>query len=289
MSRTATTPNGLLWEWNDNDNPGAGTKGVTKASGGTGLNSCWSTLDVAVGTEHNANGTHKNDKITGANLNANVVDGATLEVSAGTGTKVIRIKDAGVTMAKIAQAGATTGQAIVWSGSAWAPGSPIATLADGYVTRVKLHDDVKPIQSSHLFGDVKVAGTSPGNTPAAATEWTETSSTGVTKVAGFVRFRRNDRYIRLMGQAITSNATRAWRVELVLAGSVVLTVTGTNTSYNLATPFDLNHAYQVTTGADLTTGDYTYFEVRLSVVGGSATATLKNLTVTTDALPLPTN
>lgn len=102
MARSATASSGELWVWDDHDNPGAGTKGVTKASGGIGLNANWETLDVAVFTEHDNTGAHRTNVIKGSNLiqtGANsCVDGSTLEFS----SNQIRVKDLGITGAKIA-------------------------------------------------------------------------------------------------------------------------------------------------------------------------------------------
>lgn len=212
MSRTATAAFGYLWTWSDNDNPGAGTKGVTKAAGGTGINANWETCDVVMGTGHNTNGTHKNDTITGANLNANVVDDSTLQVSAGTGTKVLRIKDAGVTMVKIAQAGATSGQAITWSGSAWAPGSPTAVIADGYITRAKL---ASMLGGFMIDVDPQNAGTAPGNTPAAETEWTESSASYVAKVRRTIVKRATHKYARLIAEIKSAAATIGMDIQLL--------------------------------------------------------------------------
>jgi len=130
MSRS-TTPNLGIGVHDEQDNPGAGSK--TVAAGNVGLNGNWLLLDTAVGTGHNADGTHKADVIDGPNLKTTVADAtgiqltgtplklnlkddgvtgakiaaafadnSTLETSAATGAKTIRIKDAGVTKAKLA-------------------------------------------------------------------------------------------------------------------------------------------------------------------------------------------
>ncbi len=134
MSRTTTT-NLSLGAWDEGDNPGAGSK--TVAAGNTGLNGNWLILDTAVGTGHNADGTHKSNVIDGPNLKTTVADGSgiqltgsplklnlkddgvtgakiaaafadnsTLEMSAATGTKTIRVKDGGITKAKLATSAA---------------------------------------------------------------------------------------------------------------------------------------------------------------------------------------
>ena len=134
MARVGT-PNLNLGTWTDSENPGAGSQTVDS----TGLNGDKIKLDTAVGTEHNADGTHKADKIDGpslkttvadgstlqasgtprklsvkaegiqgSHLNANVVDNDSLEVSAATGVKTVRIKT--VKAGKILGAG--TGKAV---------------------------------------------------------------------------------------------------------------------------------------------------------------------------------
>lgn len=92
------TANLNLGKWLDGDNPGAGpTTGDS-----LGLNGNAEKIDNAVGTQHNADGTHKNDVINGNSLKASVADGTTLEFNNPTGSKVLRIKDGGVTGAKFA-------------------------------------------------------------------------------------------------------------------------------------------------------------------------------------------
>ena len=93
MARVATT-NLNLGTWVDNENPGAGSQTVDN----NGLNGNALKLDVAIGTEHNTNGTHKSNIIDKGNLKTTVCDGSTLEKD---GTVGLRIKDLGVTSAKI--------------------------------------------------------------------------------------------------------------------------------------------------------------------------------------------
>ena len=233
MSRSATAGSGDLWVFSDNDNPGAGTKGVTKAAGGTGLNANWETLQVGVFTEHNTNGTHRNDKIIGANLNANVVDDSTLQVSATTGVKVLRIKDAGVTMAKIAQAGATAGQAITWTGSAWAPGNPTAALGTASVTRLKLESKLGGFL---IWGDPRAAGLSAGNVPAAQNEWVETSTTYVKKFSSFINKKDTMGTCRFSCELKSNSVGVLARVQVDIGGvSGSATVAGNSYDYAAVT------------------------------------------------------
>lgn len=81
MARIGTPLLGL-GTWLDNENPGAGSQTVPN----TGLNGNCLIIDVAVGTGHNADGSHKANIIKGSNLvqagGDSVVDGTTLEFNA---------------------------------------------------------------------------------------------------------------------------------------------------------------------------------------------------------------
>ena len=141
MSRTATATNGALYVWDDGDNPGAGAKGTDVQESGTGLNANWETLDRLF-TEHNTDGTHKADKITGANLKSNVADGTTLEYSGSS----VRIKDSGVATAKIADLAVTT-----------------AKIANDAVDADKLKDDAsvdanRAVTTNHIRDSAITAG-----------------------------------------------------------------------------------------------------------------------------------
>ena len=78
MSRS-TTPKLGLGVWDQNDKPGAGSK--TVKTGNTGLNGDWLILDDALGTQHNTDGTHKNDMIDGPNLKTTSADGSSIELA----------------------------------------------------------------------------------------------------------------------------------------------------------------------------------------------------------------
>lgn len=84
------TPNLNLGTWTDGENPGAGSQSVDN----TGLNGDKIKIDTAVGTEHNADGTHKADKIDGPSLKTTVADGSSLEAT-GTPRK-IQVKALGI-------------------------------------------------------------------------------------------------------------------------------------------------------------------------------------------------
>jgi hypothetical protein len=89
MARVGTTLLNL-GTWLDGENPGAGSQSVDN----TGLNGDKIKLDLAVGTEHNADGTHKADKIDGPSLKTTVADGSSLEAT-GTPRK-LQVKALGI-------------------------------------------------------------------------------------------------------------------------------------------------------------------------------------------------
>jgi hypothetical protein len=106
-----TTPRLNLGVWDDGDNPGAGSK--TEITGNTGLNGNWLKIDLAVGTEHNADGTHKVGVIRAENLNDDVVDGVTIVRDAVTkklkigNISTAQIQDFSVTANKIVDGAVT--------------------------------------------------------------------------------------------------------------------------------------------------------------------------------------
>ena len=120
MSRVATSNLGL-GTFLDGENPGAGSQTIRS----TGLNDLAVELDIAVGTEHNADGTHKANKIDKAQLKTTVADGSTIEKDATVG---LRVKDAGITAAKLAANAIAVGDDTVQAKAIAAP-----MLADGCI------------------------------------------------------------------------------------------------------------------------------------------------------------
>jgi hypothetical protein len=86
-----------LGKWLDGENPGSGPQDGTPSDG---LNGDKDKIDLAIGTGHNVNGTHKAAVIDGANLKSTVVDGSTLEQDSV--SKALRAKDLGISTAKLA-------------------------------------------------------------------------------------------------------------------------------------------------------------------------------------------
>ena len=102
MPRVGTS-NLNLGTFLDGEYPGAGSQSVDN----DGLNGNMIKIDRAIGTEHNADGSHKANVIKGSNLvqagGDAVVDGVTIEFNANK----VRVKDAGITYAKIQNISAT--------------------------------------------------------------------------------------------------------------------------------------------------------------------------------------
>jgi hypothetical protein len=139
MARVGT-PNLNLGTWVDGENPGAGDQ----VTDNTGLNGNFIKLDTAIGAEHNANGSHKDDKIEGRSLKAAIADGATLEATAATGAKTFRVKDSGISAAKLAVDAVETAKikdSNVTAAKLAADAVETAKIKDANVTAVKLAAD----------------------------------------------------------------------------------------------------------------------------------------------------
>ena len=91
-----TTTNLSLKTFADGDNPGAGSQ--TTSSGNTGLNANALIIDTALGTFHNADGSHKANAVTGSCLAASIVDNSSLQLS----SNQLSIKALGVLTSHIA-------------------------------------------------------------------------------------------------------------------------------------------------------------------------------------------
>jgi hypothetical protein len=102
MARVATSNLGL-GTFADGENPGAGSQSIRS----TGLNDLPIALDIAVGGEHNADGTHKANKIDKGNLKTTVCDGASTEKDASVG---IRVKALGILSGMLAAASVIAGK-----------------------------------------------------------------------------------------------------------------------------------------------------------------------------------
>jgi len=86
-----------LGKWLDGENPGSGPQDGTPSDG---LNGDKDKIDVAIGTGHAADGSHKAAVIDATNIKSTAVDGSTLEQDVT--TKKLRVKDQGIGTAKLA-------------------------------------------------------------------------------------------------------------------------------------------------------------------------------------------
>ena len=146
------TPNLNLGTYTDGEYPGAGSQSVDS----DGLNGNALKIDRAVGTEHNADGSHKANVIKGSNLvqtgGDSVVDGATLEFNANK----IRAKDGGISAAKLATDAVETlkiKDANVTAAKLAADAVETAKIKDANVTAIKLAADAvetAKIKNSHV-------------------------------------------------------------------------------------------------------------------------------------------
>ncbi len=144
MSRS-TTPKLGLSVYNQGDKPGAGSK--TVKSGNTGLNANPLILDDAVGTEHNADGTHKSNVIDGPNLKSSTVDNTTIQLS-GTPAK-LSVKALGIGTSHLADDSVTAAK--VADGAIDAS----AKIASGVITNSHMADD--SVGAAELIDDAVTA------------------------------------------------------------------------------------------------------------------------------------
>ena len=154
MARTGT-PLFDLGMYPLGENPGAGPVQASEANPANlskARNGDQMKTELAM-SEHNTDGTHRDDKINGNSLKNSIVDGSTLEASAATGAKVFRVKDLGIATGKIAAAAVTTAKiaALAVTSAELAAGAVTTSkITDLNVTTGKLADDaVTPAKISH--------------------------------------------------------------------------------------------------------------------------------------------
>lgn len=93
-----------LGMWLDGENPGAGSQVSFPNSG---LNGNAMKVQVAVGTQHNADGTHKDNVIDKNNLKTTVCDGASIEKDSSVG---LRVKALGILSGMLAAGAVIAGK-----------------------------------------------------------------------------------------------------------------------------------------------------------------------------------
>lgn len=119
----------------DEEDPGAGAQTFDAAGlAGTGANGWRVRVWKALTQFFSGYGTVASDKIDGNAIKASAVDGSTLETNNPTGAKMLRVKDAGITAAKLASDAVTTVKILDANVTA-------AKLASDSVTNVKIADN----------------------------------------------------------------------------------------------------------------------------------------------------
>lgn len=249
MARKGTT-NLNLGSWTDKENPGAGSQDVDN----TALNGNWIKIDSALGPGHNADGSHKNAVIDGANLKSTAADGVSIVQDGG--TKKLKVNSGGIASSHIADGAVTSnkiGSGAITSDKLGLLAVATGAIADASVTSAKLQDGAVTggkiadgtITAAKLaagaaagsgyviFGDTRVAAAAAGSSAAPVTEWLETAALPSIKISTFIRPRAGDKYLKLIANAKTQNS-KGWKVELNFGGTAV-TATGVNTSYDPVT------------------------------------------------------
>jgi hypothetical protein len=121
--------------WEQGDNPGAGSQDFTIFTD-TGLNGNFKRLYRAVKTVLTASGGLNAGVITGASLATSVADGSTLEVVSGS----MRVKDGGVSTAKLAAQAVTTAKMALLSVDSTILASDASVDANRAVTTNSIKD-----------------------------------------------------------------------------------------------------------------------------------------------------
>mgnify|MGYP001610083866 CR=1 FL=1 len=247
MARTETT-NLDLGMWTDGEAPGAGTQDMGTI--GIGINDNWKIIDAALGTGHNADGTHKAEAITGANINPAAVDGVTIVQDAI--TKKLGVPDGGIDTAQIA-AGAVTA----------------TEIADGSITAAKLAATV--LSPRALWQEALVAGAADGDEAAAITIWQQ-GSTEKVKIRTVVYLLDGDKYVRLVGSLYNASAKNSMVTLNVVTLAAVADGSATFTkSANPTTPENFSIDVDVS-GESLPDRFEVYVTIQ-SAVGGTAKLT----------------
>lgn len=285
------TPNLNLGTWTDGEDPGAGSQTVDS----DGVNGDRLKLDTSVGAGHTKAGAHKDDIIDGRNIKSSAVDGATLDVSASSGVKVLKVKDTGIDTAQLKDSAVTTVKiannavdSTKLKSSASVDADRAVTtdhIRDAAITASKLAGGITIGQlvaqnvDFQMLGDPRVAGGSPGNTPAANTEWTETSGSYVVKLSAFIYLPASQGYKYLIVRAGAKTSSALYLAKMLVEvtnsnGSASGSGVYSGTAYG-ASRLDITSGL-IDIGALAAIGGI--YEVKISLASdtGGGTATLRN-------------
>jgi len=293
MARVGTT-NLNLGMWIDEEDPGAGSQAVDNL----GLNGDKQKIDTALGTGHNADGSHKADAIDGPALKTTTVDGTSLQAT-GTPRK-ISVKDLGIQKNHInsnvpdgdsLQKNGTSGQLeikAVKAGKLLGTGTGKAVddstinlnasnelqVKDLGITLGKLATVLQESWSYLIYCPWQEAASAIGDTFGNHPGWAETSATDVLKIRAMFRKRPVDKYLKIVARARISTGSATWKIKVDVfqilggGGSASGQATGNNTNYSV-TVEDFSVSIDI---SGLTADRVHAVDIKLSVGTGSGTA-----------------
>lgn len=209
----------------------------------SGRNGDQQKIDEAVGQEHNADGTHKNNVIKGVNCIQTGADAVVDESSLEFSSNKMQIKALGVGTPELAANGVT-----------------VAKIEDAYLAAGR-----------QIYGAPTEAAVASGNIAANATEWTEGGSSPLVKIRLHTVKRSRDTKIKLICRAKTSGGTWYVRVYFNAVGTYT-EKSGTNTAFLGTTP-EVDISLDITGLAD---DEVHQCGVELHTSGG-VTATMKEV------------
>ena len=287
--------------WEQGDNPGAGSQDFTVLTD-TGVNGNWKRMWKCLTTFFGSSGVPKQDSIPSGAMVAGYVDGTSI-LSTGTSSKVISVKDLGVTTAKINDLAVTTGKIAAKAVTSTELANDASVdanravqtnhIRDAAVTATKIAANgvlktnlSQTLLQYFLFGDARLAGLAAGNTPAATNEWTETFNGVVRKISLIYQHNTNDKSINVIANAKTSSAGTPWKVQIDLTAivqtgtSISGSVQGANTTYATGAGGTAEAAISLNV-VDTAVSPSGLYELTISLgtVGGTQTASMKNLVI----------
>ncbi|MCI0708204.1 MAG: hypothetical protein L0Y80_12070 [Ignavibacteriae bacterium] len=290
--------------WPDGDDVPRGHQNFADNTGDGSNNFIIRLRNTLVAFFEGVNGVPLDDVIPGDAIQAGAVDGSTLEASAATGTKVFRVKDDGITKAKLnvdvvdgttleqkvgGELGIKDGGVIAGKIALAATddttinldGSSKLQVKDDGLGIAKLDTDLKNGQSYILISDEKEAAAAAGSEVAAMVTWSESAMAYKKKRRAIFRKRAIDKNLITVARAKVGTGAATWGVKTEITqlvgggGGGNATATGNNTSYSGTTEDSVT-----TIDISALTNDRLYVvEVSLAVPTGSSVADMTGLVV----------